>query len=123
MNWLYKDNRYSQQPRKEDTIKITTFNPLVITKDPEYAIKIIEDLGFERHHTKENIGETKTTDVRMKNANGFMNRIMTNSKYESIDGGIAPDTEMIATAEDGSITATLYDPKELTAAVSKYYDN
>ena len=48
--------------------------------------------------------------------------VMTNSKYESIDGGIAPDTEMITTAEDGSITATLYDPKELTAAVSKYYE-
>jgi hypothetical protein len=47
---------------------------------------------------------------------------MTNSKYESIDGGIAPDTEMITTAENGSITATLYDPKELTAAVSKYYE-
>ena len=47
---------------------------------------------------------------------------MTNSKYESIDGGIAPDTEMITTAEDGSITATLYDPNELTAAVSKYYE-
>ena len=52
-------------------MKITTFNPLIITKDPEYAIKVFEDLGFERHHTKENISETKTTDVRMKNANGF----------------------------------------------------
>jgi hypothetical protein len=50
---------------------LTTFNPLVITKDSEYAIKIIEDLGFERHHTKENISETKTTDVRMKDVNGF----------------------------------------------------
>ena len=49
--------------------------------------------------------------------------VMTNSKYEIIDGGIAPDVVMISTAEDGSITATLYDPQELTAAVTRYYEN
>ena len=49
-------------------------------------------------------------------------KVMTNSKYESIDGGIAPDVEMITEAEDGSITATLYDPKELAAAVKEYYE-
>ena len=49
--------------------------------------------------------------------------VMTNSKYEIIDGGIAPDVEMISTAEDGSIMATLYDPQELTAAVDEYYKN
>jgi len=48
---------------------------------------------------------------------------MTNSKYETIDGGIAPDVEMISTAEDGSITATLYDPQELTAAINGHYEN
>ncbi len=37
------------------------------------------------------------------------------------DGGIAPDVEMIKTAEDGNITATLYDPEKLTAAVENYY--
>lgn len=52
-------------------MKITTFNPLIITEDPESAIELFEALGFERHHTKENISETKTTNVRMKDANGF----------------------------------------------------
>ena len=42
---------------------------------------------------------------------------MSNSKYESIDRGIAPDKEMLTEAEDGTITGTLYDPAELTAAV------
>jgi hypothetical protein len=51
-------------------MKITTFNPLIITKDPESAIKLFEDMGFERRHTKENISEINTTDVRMKDANG-----------------------------------------------------
>ena len=52
-------------------MKITTFNPLIITKDPESVIALFEEMGFKRHHTKENISETKTTDVRMKDANGF----------------------------------------------------
>ena len=52
-------------------MKITTFNPLIITKDPEAAIQVFEELGFERHHTKVGIGENQTTDVRMKDANGF----------------------------------------------------
>ncbi len=52
-------------------MKITTFNPLIITKDPESAIKVFEELGFKRHHTKKDIGDTQTTDVRMKDENGF----------------------------------------------------
>ena len=52
-------------------MKITTFNPLIITKDPESAIKVFEALGFERHHTKAGIGINNVTDVRMKDANGF----------------------------------------------------
>ncbi len=52
-------------------MKITSFNPLIITKDPESAIKLFEELGFEKRHTKEGIGINNVTDVRMKDANGF----------------------------------------------------
>ena len=52
-------------------MKITTFNPLIITKDPEPVIKVFEELGFERHHTKSAIGINKVIDVRMKDSNGF----------------------------------------------------
>ena len=52
-------------------MKITTFNPLIITKDPASAIALFEELGFQRHHTKEGIGINNVTDVRMKDANGF----------------------------------------------------
>ncbi|MBR2590261.1 MAG: hypothetical protein IKE65_04990 [Clostridia bacterium] len=52
-------------------MKITTFNPLIITKDPDAAIETFEALGFKRHHVKDNISEIKTTDVRLKNENGF----------------------------------------------------
>lgn len=52
-------------------MKITTFNPLIVTKNPEPTIKMFEEMGFERHHTKKEIGENKTTDVRMKHPSGF----------------------------------------------------
>ena len=50
---------------------ITSFNPLIVTKDTESAIRLFEALGFEKRHTKEGIGEDNVTDVRMKDANGF----------------------------------------------------
>ena len=52
-------------------MKITTFNPLIITRDPEPTIELFEKLGFKQHHVKQNISEIKTTDVRMKDENGF----------------------------------------------------
>ena len=52
-------------------MKITSFNPLIVTKDAESAIALFEELGFARRHTKEGIGENNVTDVRMKDANGF----------------------------------------------------
>ena len=33
-------------------MRITTFNPLIITKDPEAAIHLFEELGFVRCHTR-----------------------------------------------------------------------
>ncbi len=52
-------------------MKITTFNPLIITRDPDATIELFEKLGFKQHHLKQNISEIKTTDVRMKDENGF----------------------------------------------------
>ena len=52
-------------------MKITSFNPLIVTKDAESAVKLFEELGFEKRHTKEGIGANSVTDVRMKDANGF----------------------------------------------------
>ena len=52
-------------------MKITSFNPLIVTKDAEPAIALFEALGFERRHTKEGISINNTTDVRMRDPNGF----------------------------------------------------
>ena len=52
-------------------MKITSFNPLIVTRDSESAIALFEELGFVRRHTKEGISENNVTDIRMKDANGF----------------------------------------------------
>ena len=52
-------------------MKITSFNPLIVTKDPESAISLFEALGFERRHVKEGISASNRTNVCMKDANGF----------------------------------------------------
>jgi predicted enzyme related to lactoylglutathione lyase len=57
--------------RRNAAMKITTFNPLIVTKDAKSAVALFEALGFQQRHTKEGIGENNVTDIRMKDANGF----------------------------------------------------
>jgi hypothetical protein len=52
-------------------MKITGFNPQIVTKDPEPIIKLFEELGFEKRHTKEGIGTFGITSFSMKDTNGF----------------------------------------------------
>lgn len=53
-------------------MKITTFNPLIVTKDSESAIKMFEELGFEKRHTITVQSSGKDiTSVRMKDQGGF----------------------------------------------------
>ena len=40
-------------------MKITAFNPQIVTKDPEVLIALFEELGFERRHKKEEIGKVR----------------------------------------------------------------
>ena len=52
-------------------MKITTFNPQIITKDAATIAKLFEELGFEKRHNPKGIGELDVTGIRMKDANGF----------------------------------------------------
>jgi predicted enzyme related to lactoylglutathione lyase len=53
-------------------MKITTFNPMIVTKNAEDVIKLFEDLGFEKRHAPTvDIGSAMATSTRMKNADGF----------------------------------------------------
>jgi hypothetical protein len=50
-------------------MKITTFNPMIVTKDPESVIALFEALGFTRRHTKTGINDEDITSVRMRYEN------------------------------------------------------
>ena len=52
-------------------MKITTFNPQIITKDAEQIVKLFEELGFEKRHNPEGIGDLNVEGIRMKDGNGF----------------------------------------------------
>ncbi|SCW26648.1 hypothetical protein SAMN02910456_00121 [Ruminococcaceae bacterium YRB3002] len=54
-------------------MKITGFSPLIVTKDAEAVVKVFEDLGFEKRHTKTGIEGGQNTNYNMKDSNG--NRI------------------------------------------------
>ena len=62
-------------------MKITTFNPLIVTSHPEDVIGVFEALGFERHHAPSGTAASgnEFTDIRMKDANGFYVDVATTS--------------------------------------------
>ena len=52
-------------------MKITTFNPMILSKNADEIISLFEELGFERRHQVDNIDDKDISSVRMKDANGF----------------------------------------------------
>lgn len=52
-------------------MKITTFNPQIITGDAEPLVQLFEELGFQKRHNQEGIGDLDVTGIRMKDENGF----------------------------------------------------
>ena len=52
-------------------MKITTFNPQIITKNAEPFVSLFQELGFEVRHNPEGIGDLNVEGIRMKDANGF----------------------------------------------------
>ena len=53
-------------------MKITAFNPLIVSNEAESTIKLFEELGFEKRHSKTNeVNDNDITTVRMKDPNGF----------------------------------------------------
>ena len=52
-------------------MKITTFNPMILSKSADEIIGLFEELGFERRHQVDNIDDKDISSVRMKDANGF----------------------------------------------------
>ena len=52
-------------------MKITTFNPMILSPKAEEIIKLFEELGFEKTHAPTvDTGTSEVTSTRMKDANG-----------------------------------------------------
>ncbi len=47
-------------------MEITTFNPMILSKDADEIIKLFEELGFERRHKVDNIDNMDISSVRMR---------------------------------------------------------
>lgn len=50
---------------------ITTFNPMILSKDADNIIKLFEEIGFEKKHEVDNVDNKDISSVRMTDANGF----------------------------------------------------
>lgn len=51
-------------------MKITTFNPLIVTAHSDDLISLFRELGFEVRHEKKDLDSVANKDVRMRDANG-----------------------------------------------------
>ena len=54
-------------------MKITSFNPLILTKDAEATVRLFEELGFEKRHlpTGTSAVGNEFANYRMTDGNGF----------------------------------------------------
>lgn len=54
-------------------MKITSFHPFIETAHADETIRLFEEMGFEKRHTKKGIGiaDRNDTVIGMKDANGF----------------------------------------------------
>ena len=52
-------------------MKITAFNPLILSNDAKFGKELFEDLGFEHRHTKTGINDKDITSFDLKDPSGF----------------------------------------------------
>ena len=52
-------------------MKITTFNPIIFTKEADKLIALFEELGFEKAHVKEGYDGKDVKNTRMRHPGGF----------------------------------------------------
>ena len=68
-------------------MKITSFNPLIITKDADATVRLFEELGFARRHQPagtSGVGN-EYQSYRMKDSNGFYVDIVQTSGHTGQD--------------------------------------
>ena len=92
-------------------MKITGFCPLVVTKDPESVMKVFEELGFERRHTKKDIEGGTVTNYSMKDANGFRINIAASENMEKDLTSMSMNVDNFQEAYDFLISKGFVNPR------------
>ena len=73
-------------------MKITTFNPLIVTSNPQPIIELFEALGFEKRHrilATESTHDKGIVSVRLKSPDGFYVDVA------GVEGKDSPDLSLI----------------------------
>ncbi|OON85420.1 hypothetical protein BXO88_12220 [Oribacterium sp. C9] len=92
-------------------MKITGFCPLIVTKDPEAVMKVFEELGFERRHTKTDIEGGTVTNFSMKDANGFRINIAASQNMEKDLTSMSMNVDNFQEAYDFLISKGYVNPR------------
>ena len=61
-------------------MKITSFNPMIVSQNSEEIIKLFEEMGFEERHTKTDIENGQNVNVSMKDSNGFKVNVVSSKR-------------------------------------------
>ena len=81
VDFRQKEQRVIQnQEGSEGRMKITGFCPIIVSQDWEAAVKVFEDLGFEKIHTKSGIEGGANTNYNLKDENGNRINIASSTK-------------------------------------------
>ncbi|WP_036610724.1 hypothetical protein [Oribacterium sp. P6A1] len=92
-------------------MKITGFCPLIVTKDPESVMKVFEELGFERRHTKKDIEGGTVTSYSMKDVNGFRINIAASENMEKDLTSMSMNVDNFQEAYDFFISKGYVNPR------------
>ena len=92
-------------------MKITGFCPLIVTKDPEATVKVFEELGFERRHTKKDIEDGTVTSYAMKDQNGFRINIAASDNMEKDLTSMSVNVDNFQEAYDFLISKGFVNPR------------
>ena len=61
---------------------ITSFSPMILSKDADNIVKLFEEMGFEKKHQNDNIDNKDISSISMKDANGFSRTV---ARVESME--------------------------------------
>lgn len=92
-------------------MKITGFRPLVVTKDPEAAVKLFEELGFEVRHHKMDVEGGANDAVAMKDAEGNHINIARGASIPQDLTGIAINVDNFQEAYDFFLAHGFVNPR------------